>query len=236
MEEIKLLIQLQKLDLKIDKNIKDEKLFYSRLKQIEEELKTIEEDFLKKKEELKNTKKEKLKKELQLREIDEKLKRHEDEKYKVKSKQEFEALEKEIANLEEEKSREEDYLLDLMEKEEELSGLLPSLEKQLQTNRENLTREREELNNKIGSIKKGKENLTREREELSSKIGKVYYEQYERLRKMRDGLAVVAVEDGICTGCNVKVSPSLIGQIKRGQIVYCEGCSRIIYLGNRSGS
>ena len=177
-----------------------------------------------------------MKKELQLREIDEKLKRHEEEKYRVKSQQEFEALEKEIAILEEEKDKEEDSLLELMEKEEELSGLLPSLEKQLQVDKEKLTKEKEDLTDKIASLEKSKESLIEERKKLSSRINTVYYNQYEQLRRMRDGLAVVAVEGGVCKGCNVKVSPSLIGQMRRRQIVYCEGCSRIIYLGTRGGN
>jgi len=236
MGEIELLINLQDVDSKIDKSLKDEKSFHSRLKEIEEELKNLEEEFSNKKQELKNTKKEKLERELHLKELEGKIKRHEDEKYKVKSKDEFEALEREIAILEKEKDKEEDCILELMEKEEVLSGVLPSLEKELKKKKESLVKEKEQIKDKLEEVKKERENLITERENISSKIKSIYYEQYERLRKMRDGLAVAVVKDGVCSGCNVKVSPSLIGQMKRGEVVYCEGCSRIIYLGKRSGS
>ena len=232
---IEFLIELQNVDSGIDERGQTEKTLFSRQEQIDQTLQTIEDDFLDKKEKLKNTRREKMGKELQIREIDEKLQRHEDEKYRVKSTNEFEALEREIANLEKQKDKEEDYLLELMEREDELSGLLPSLEKQVQVDRKKLTKEKGDLTRQLANLKKDKEHLIKKRDQLLSQIDVVYHSQYEQLRKTRAGLAVAMIEDGVCGGCNVKVSPSLIGQAKRGQIVYCESCSRIIYKGTRSG-
>ena len=232
---IEFLIELQNVDSGIDGRGQTEKTLSLRQEQIDQTLQTIEDDFLDKKEKLKNTRGEKMGKELQIREIDEKLQRHEDEKYRVKSTNEFEALEREIANLEKQKDKEEDYLLGLMEREDELSGLLPSLEKQVQVDRKKLTKEKGDSTRQLANLKKDKEHLIKKREQLFSQIDAVYHNQYEQLRKTRAGLAVVMIEDGVCGGCNVKVSPSLIGQAKRGQIVYCESCSRIIYKGTRSG-
>lgn len=232
-KEIELLIQLQSTDCEIDESIKKEQVLFSRLKQIEERLKRTKEDFIDKKGKLKNTKKEKMKGELQVNEIDGKLQRHEEDKYKVKTKQEFEALEREIANLEKQKDKEEDYLLELMEEEEELTDLLPSLEKQLNTNEEKSTKEKDDLNNQLVYLKKNRKSWIKKREELSSCISTTCYNQYEQLRRTREGLAVIMVKNEVCGGCNVKVPPSFIGQMKRCQIVYCESCSRIIYLGKR---
>jgi len=234
--QIELLIKLQDIDSRIDRNTKEYEALSSNLKKIEEKLKKIEQDFLDKKGQLKSTRKQKMEKELQIEEIDEKLQRHEDEKYKVKSREEFEAVEREIADLEKKKDKEEELLLELMEKEDELFKLLPSLEKQLQKGKEKLIKEKGDLANKLVDLEKDRENLIKERGRLSPKINKVYYNQYEQLRRVKDGLAVVVVEGGICGGCNVRIPPSLVGQMKRSQIVYCESCSRIIYLGTRGGN
>lgn len=235
-EQIELLIQLQEVDLKIDENTKNEEDLHSHLKKIEEKLEKMEQNFLDKKKELKNTRKGKMEKELQIDEIDQKLQRHEEEKYKVKSQQEFEAVEKEIADLETKKDREEESLLELMENEEDLSNLLPSLKKQLQSDKQEEELVKEDLNNKLGDLKKNKKNLTEKREKLSSQIDKLYYNQYGQLRKVRNGLAVAMVKDRVCGGCSVKVPPSLVGQMRRSEIVYCESCSRIIYLDTRGGN
>ncbi len=235
MKELEFLIQLQDVDLKIEKAEKEKKILQSRLKELQEKLETLEKDLLEKKQRLKDLRKEKMEKELQIKEIEERLQKHEEEKYKVKSQDEFEAVEREIAILEKNKDKEEDFLLELMEEEDNLLNILPSAEKEFQENKEKLLREKESLTNKIVELEKNKKSLMEKREKLSPQINKVYYNQYEQLRKTKNGLAVVAVKDGTCSGCNMRVPPSLIGQMRRNQIVYCESCNRIIYLGNRSG-
>ena len=108
--------------------------------------------------------------------------------------------------------------------------MLPSLEKKSEQEKERLSREKDKLNSELISLKKLREDLVKKREQVAKKISKVYYNQYEQLRKTKNGLAVVMVENGVCGGCQVKISPSLIGQVKRRQIVYCENCNRILYL------
>lgn len=225
------MIRLQSIDLQIDENKKRKEILIFSLEKVKQRLKEIEEEFFSKKEELKQTKKERREKEIRIQEIDGLLQKHEEEKYKVKSQQEFEALDREIATLEDEKDREEDFLLELMEKEDELSNLLPSLEKKSGREREELGEEKRKLNQEMIDLGEKEENLTKERKKLSQQISRIYYQQYEQLRKVKDGVAVVRVKDRVCGGCNVKVSPSLISQMRRQQIVYCENCNRIIYLG-----
>jgi len=229
--EISLLIWLQSIDSQIDENRKRERILISHIEGVEQKLREIEEGIFTKKEELKQTKKERREKEVRIQEIDDLLQKHEEEKYKVKSRHEFEVLDREITTLENEKDREEDFLLELMEKEDELSNLLPTLEKESSVEKERLGEEKRKLNQEVVELKKKGENLVKEREKLTERISKIYYQQYEQLRKIKDGVAVVMVKDGVCGGCNVKVPPSLIGQMRHQQIVYCENCNRIIYLG-----
>ena len=50
------------------------------------------------------------------------------------------------------------------------------------------------------------------------------------LTRLRRGLAVVAVKDGTCRGCNMKVPPQLYNTIQRGSsLELCPNCHRIIY-------
>ena len=201
------------------------------IEKVEGRIKEIQEELSAKKDQLKETKKERRVKEVRIQEIDELLQKHEEEKYRVKSKNEFEALEREIAALEKEKDKEEDFLLELMEKEDELTNLLPTLERNFALEKEKLTQQRAKLDQEVAALDIKEEGLGKEREKVASQISRVYYQQYEQLRKLRDGLAVVMIKDGVCGGCNVKISPSLIGQARRQQVVYCENCNRIIYIG-----
>ncbi len=48
--------------------------------------------------------------------------------------------------------------------------------------------------------------------------------------KMRRGLAVVAVRDGTCRGCNMNIPPQLYNTLQRGNsLELCPNCNRIIY-------
>ena len=228
-KEIDLLIHLQNLDLEVDKGRGESKSLSSKIEQIDFRLKEIEKDLVSKKEELKQTKKQKRGKEKRIDEIDSLLDKHEKEKYHVKSKSEFEALDREINRLQEEKVKEEDILLELMEKEDELINLLPSLGKEMDEEKKKLIKEKEDLRVDIENINQKEEKFKEEREKLTNQISKLYFEQYEQLRKIKDGLAVVGAKDGVCGGCNMKISPSIMSQVRRGEIVHCENCNRIIY-------
>jgi predicted nucleic acid-binding Zn-ribbon protein len=51
---------------------------------------------------------------------------------------------------------------------------------------------------------------------------------YESLRRRKRGLAVVQVQDGICSGCGVGVASSLEWQLRQEGAGYCMNCGRIV--------
>jgi predicted nucleic acid-binding Zn-ribbon protein len=53
---------------------------------------------------------------------------------------------------------------------------------------------------------------------------------YERLRRAKGGLAVVAVRNGLCAGCHVAVTAATLRQARSGNdLVTCPTCGRILY-------
>nr|MQY69379.1 hypothetical protein [Bacillota bacterium] len=190
----------------------------------------LDENLLSKQEESKEIKKKRRAEERRIDEVDLRLAKHEDEKYKVKSKDEFAALDKEVSHVESEKEEIEDLLLELMEKEEELTQFLPSFKVKAEAEKNELDREKKVLISGLKELTSKGEKFQEEREKLIPRLNPVLLEQYEKLRQLKNELAVVPIKDDICEGCNVKVPPSLIGRIKRGkEIVYCENCNRILY-------
>ncbi len=233
LKDLSLLIGLQELDLKIEKNrIKEKQLSF----QIEGERRRVselEENSLEKKEILKHIQIERRNKERSIEEIDSLLAKHEEEKYKIKSNEEFAALEKEISQGEGEKNKTEDILLELMEREEGLDEELPVLEKESkEANRDCHEKERilrVGLDSTIEQLK----HLENNRKKNVSQLNSVLFQRYEQLQKARENPVVLAITDGICDGCNVKVPPSLVARARRREeIVYCENCTRILYMNN----
>ena len=240
-EELSLLIELQDLDSEIAKNEQGKKKVSYQIRRLEAQISDLEKNLLSKQEELKEIKKKRRGEERRIDEVDLKLAKHEEEKYKVKSQDEFAALEKEVSRVESQKTEIEDLLLELMEKEEELTQFLPSFKVKAEAEKNDLDDEKKVLISDFKKLTSKGEKFRHQREKLIPRLNPVLLEQYEKLRQLKDGLAVVPIKeiedektkeikDVICEGCNVKVPPSLIGRVKRGkEIVYCENCNRILY-------
>lgn len=229
-ENLSLLIELQRLDLEMTRNSKERERLLAKIDRCTKEIEKLEKDLLAKEGELRKTKMEKRREEGGIEEVDLVLAKHEEEKYKVKSQDEFAALEKEIALAKDQKEAVENLLLELMEKEEELGNSIPLLRERTQTVRRDGEIERKELAAGLDKLTRERKKLESERKSLTSSLSSLFLEQFEHLKRTKDGLAVIAIKDGACGGCHVKLSPSLMARVKRAQeIVHCENCNRILH-------
>ncbi|HVT44138.1 MAG TPA: C4-type zinc ribbon domain-containing protein [Thermoanaerobaculia bacterium] len=66
--------------------------------------------------------------------------------------------------------------------------------------------------------------------EIESGIPDRYKAEFHRILKQRQGVAVAPVIDGACSACRVRVRPQAAQQLKRGELIFCEGCRRFSYL------
>lgn len=74
--------------------------------------------------------------------------------------------------------------------------------------------------------------LSDEREDLIRGISEPLLRTYERMRESRlRSNPVVPVINGVCHGCYMVVTKSVIMELKRGgNLVLCEHCGRILFL------
>lgn len=73
--------------------------------------------------------------------------------------------------------------------------------------------------------------LTSQRSMIAPSVPKISLSRYERVLEHTDGLAIVAVANGVCGGCYMNVPAQVANQIKMSkELVFCETCARIIYL------
>lgn len=233
LKDLSLLIGVQGLDLEIDKNRTKERKLSSQIEGEHKRIVELEENLLQKQEMLKHTQIERRNKERRIEEIDSLLAKHEEEKYKVKSKEEFAALEKEINQAKEEKNKVEDILLELMEREEGLREEVPALEEETKQVKKDCKKKesifRTDLDNTVEQVK----HLENNRKKNIFQLNSVLFQRYEQLQKMKENPVVVFISNGICDGCNVKVPPSLVARVRRREeIIYCENCARILYMSN----
>lgn len=159
----------------------------------------------------------------------EKIERYKAQQLQVRNNKEYDALTKEmdqaaetIAKLEKEMSTLENTAtiartdIETTRKElEEATALLA--EKKAELEEVSKSTEEEELK------------FQHEREKILARVSKPDFKMYERIRKAKNGRAVVPIKRGACGGCYTTVPPQKILELKRNNMLYtCERCGRII--------
>ena len=89
--------------------------------------------------------------------------------------------------------------------------------------------QRSAMEQRLVDLKGQLNSLRGSREEAAKRLKPDVLRKYGTIR-MRRGLAVVAVKDGTCRGCNMNIPPQLYNTLQRGSsLEVCPNCNRIIY-------
>jgi uncharacterized protein len=149
----------------------------------------------------------------------------------VANPKELAAIQSELANLRQRKSRVEDDVLAQMERREDLEGRLPQLEAQLQEARDRLGEIEAASERELEEIAEGLASRRSEREAVVSSVDGELLDLYEDLRSAKKGVGVARLVDGVCQGCHQKLSALELDRIKRAQAVRrCDYCRRILVI------
>ena len=142
---------------------------------------------------------------------------------------ELQSIEHEVEGLRARKSKVEDHLLEQMEQREELERQLPPVEEAAASAR---GRQAEIEGTSAGELVQVERDLDDRRRARADRAGEVDAELvslYEDLRRQKKGVGAVALVDGVCMGCNQKLSPVFLDHLKRETgIKRCEYCRRIL--------
>jgi uncharacterized protein len=154
------------------------------------------------------------------------------QQYQTRKNDEFQAISHEIERYGNEIHKLEDEELELMIEADKLKGEVEVAEKNARTTKDTISRQLTDLETKSKALGSQQQEFEKERETLASKIDADLLDQFERLFNSKGDAAIVAVEHGVCTGCHMKVTTATASRVKAGkEIVNCEQCGRILYLG-----
>jgi len=154
------------------------------------------------------------------------------QQYQTRKNDEFQAIGHEIQRYENEVRKLEDQELELMIEADKLRGEIEAADKNARATKESISRQLADLEAKSTALEAQQQELETERKTLAAQIDDDLLDQFERLFNSKGDAAVVAVEHGVCTGCHMKVTTATAARVKAGkEIVSCENCARILYLG-----
>ena len=88
----------------------------------------------------------------------------------------------------------------------------------------------DEWQHSLGDLKKEAEDLRKKAEKIESTVPDRLKNEFHKIYRQRQQIAVARVGSETCSACRTRVRPQVAQQLKRGELVHCEGCHRILYL------
>lgn len=159
------------------------------------------------------------------------VKRLQEQQFETRKNDEFTALGHEIKRYQDEIIKMEDGELEQMEVLEAGKARLIEAQAKLGETQKLVNDELAALNERGSGIKQRLDALGAERKELASPVDEDTLDLYTRIFAKKGDAAVVAMENGICGGCHMKVVVGVIQSLKQSEsITQCESCGRILYL------
>ena len=162
--------------------------------------------------------------------IQEKITKHKDQLYQVKTNDQYKAMLKEIEGEEGNIRKIEDQLLEKMIEAEDLQKHVQEAAARLEGEKVRVAAEIKRLQDERQKDLNEREQRQGRRSEVAAVLNESVLSLYERIRTYRTGLAVAEVRDGLCTACNVRLRPQVYNEVRSNDAVLtCENCSRILY-------
>lgn len=229
-ESLKLILDIQELDMKMLRLMRVKKQRQNELGQIEALRKDLHDQFSEKEKEIKELALNIQSQELRIQEIEDKLKKLEEQQNAVKKIDEFNALTKEITAAEREKINVEQQVSDLVDKKVAEEELLEKIKESMTTSEESSITLEKEINASIELINQEGSGLKQERDALAEKANSEVLAIYDRLLRNKRDRVVVPIENRTCTGCHISLTAQHENSVRKGEnLVFCEHCSRIHY-------
>lgn len=230
------LIELQKIDTVILNFQNEKQEIETKIKENEEKINNNKLEFESKKKKFDESKKNRNMLEIEIKSKEQDINKKNEQTSMIKTNEAYKALQEEIGAIKKDIAILEEQILAIMEEEETINKWLKEQEKIMKQEEEDINRIISNYQKEIIEKDKLINQETVKREEAAKKVDKKWYERYERIRKNKGGLAVVAVEmqksgNAICGGCKMTVRAQAIIDVKKSkEIITCENCARIWYI------
>ena len=236
LDQLKCLIEYQAVEDKKSGLIRSYEETPKRIAELEKEFEVFEGDYLSKKAELENSRKMHKSLEQAIADLEARIARSKTRMSEVKTNKEYHAMLKEIEEVKKEITGKEDAALELMSGIEALSGELEGIEKEVAERRKKLEEGRAQLETENAGLKERLDRLESLQQLVKDKLEPDLLKRSEFLLKKQAGIAVAAVQNGVCQVCHMNIPPQKFIELQRDEaILACPHCHRFIYWPGHEG-
>jgi len=168
-------------------------------------------------------------------ELDVEAKKQQIDKYSIqqfqtKKNEEFKALEHEIATCKQTILKLDDQQIELMEQIESAQKSVAAANKNLADAKNVIESRIADITAREGNLNKELAELQSNRAELAEVVDESTRSKYDRLLKHKGQNVLVGIQHGVCGGCHMQLSRSIMIACQGDQeIVTCPNCNRILF-------
>ena len=229
-EKLKALEELQHVDLKIRDLSTEAEKHPARLRQIEAERNQARANLDAMRGRIADNERARRQNEQLLQLEKEKVRKWESRLNELKTPREYAALARELDIAKKTNQTADEEIKRLAIEHGDLKKQVDAAEQALAEKEAVVAREGAEIETVLEGLQGRMASLEAERKRLLDLCDRALVSRYERIRKQRGGLAVVAVVAGTCKGCQRNIPPQMANNLITGnEILTCPNCHRFIY-------
>ena len=157
------------------------------------------------------------------------LRKTQSKAYDVKTNKEYSAILAEIDVGKQRLEALEDQLLALMEATDQQRQAYRAQEKQEQAALQELAMQTRRLDQEQETLSHAMVAAQEQRQETVAAIDAKLYEQYQKVASQHGGRVIAQLQEGVCSGCHLKLPPQLVSEIRlQTQVFTCPHCRLIL--------
>ena len=228
--DLKNLIRIQAVDLEIQELRQKTEAFPEKSRALDDLLSSAKAAVRKATDDIQGNQATRKQLEAQVTDVESKISKYKEQLMSVKTNEEYKAMVKEIEYNQVSLGGVEDKILALMVGLETLEDAVKAGEARLAEEEKTVQAERNRLEELNSADTTGLEAYLAERKVLAQEISEDVFFRYERIGKVRGGVALSKASDEACELCNVRMRPQKFQEVRKNdQIITCDSCARILY-------
>lgn len=237
LSELQTLIKLQEIDGQLYELERAKGDLPHRVRELESGLNQLTAERQKKANGLAETLREKRSAEGALQMLCERRKKFESQLFAVTTNREYDAVTVEIESADQAIDSYETRVLELIEQEQALGKEIAALEEQIDQAQKERDEQRALLDARLEQTRSQVEGLQSLRNEHAARLRLQVLSNYTRILRGKDGVAVVQMIRGACSGCNTRIPAQRAMEIREmDRIILCESCGRILVPATEGGN
>lgn len=236
-EELRLLEELQRLDLQLQETDQALQALPARLQALKQDVEAVEAVLGRERKQLEDAQRYRGELEQSLRRDQDQLNKTKAKLTQVKTSREYMAVQREFESSRRLINDREAELAKLTGAIDQTQASVARHEQEIEGLRQHLDEEARATQTQLAALEEEVAGRRTERAALAARVNKSLVRKYEQIRRQRGGLGLAAARDGVCGGCRMHLPPQLYNILQRAETIEkCPNCQRIVYYPDQEGT